>query len=336
MAAGKWVFEPADGSCLETAVQLTVDEYLAEQKNNRVLYDRDYSKEIAASLDSLFRNGKTLMAYENGTPVGFLGLMVGENTDGEGYKTAWGNIGGYGISRQADRGRVASMLFQYLSEMLLPLKVRDYVINVYAHDTEMIKAFIFNQFNIMCTNEIRNLDVPIVTSKSEGFTFKEFSEKESRVHKETLLQLWRDLANHLRQSPTYYLGAEFTDAAYWEHINAPGTRLWAALDETQQVCGVVDTSHDAFCFAWNDTGTLNVGDLYVTPECRGKGAAQSLLQYAAGVLKQENYRRLWVMHGTANPNALHFWGKYFTPFIYQLTRSIDSKIVDLSQDKQLF
>ncbi|MFC1949352.1 GNAT family N-acetyltransferase [Chloroflexota bacterium] len=61
---------------------------------------------------------------------------------------------------------------------------------------------------------------------------------------------------------------------------------------------------------------------------RGKRIAQGLLQYASDILMEDNYKRLWVEHGTTNPNALRFWDKYFTRFTYTLTRSIDRKIVD--------
>jgi GNAT superfamily N-acetyltransferase len=171
--------------------------------------------------------------------------------------------------------------------------------------------------------------VPLITEKIGGITFREFSKSDISEHKERLLQLWRNLANHLRESPTYYNGVEFTDAAYWEHVNNDNTRLFTALDSRRNIIGIVDTSHDEFCFAWSDPATLNVGDLYVEPAYRGKRVAQGLVQYASDVLLKDNFKRLWVMHGTGNPNALRFWSKYFTGFVYQLTRSIDSRIIDL-------
>ena len=328
MFENKYVFKPVDESCLGIAVRLAMDEYHAEQKNVSALYDKDYSPEIKNSLNQLFQNGRGLMVYENDVPVGFLGVFIGDIKDTEGYKTAWGPICDYGIKRGTDRGRIASLLFQHLSELLLPLNVRNFIINIYAHDKEVIKAFVFNQFSIACTDEIKNIDVPFITEKVDGITFTEFSKRDIQEHKETLLRLWRDLANHLQKSPTYYYGAEFTDDSYWEHVNDKNTRLFVALDGAQQIIGIVDMCHDEFCFAWSDAATLNVGDLYVEPVYRGKRIAQGLLQYVSDVLMKDNYKRLWVMHGTGNPNALRFWSKYFTGFVYQLTRSIDKRIVD--------
>ena len=324
----KYVVKPLDESCLKVSVRLTMDEYRAEQRYVSALYDKNYSSEIETGINDLFRNGKAVVVYEHGVPVGFMGAYISDKDTG-GYKTAWGPICDYGIEKGTDRSKIASLLFQHLSELLLPLKVRHYFINVYAHDKEVLDAFVLNQFCIMCTDAIKNIEVPFIAEKIDGITFSEFSKIDIIEHKETLRRLWRDLSNHLRKSPTYYLGVEFTDDAYWEHLNDEKTRLFVALDDSQRIIGVVDTCHDKFSFIWSDAATLNVGDLYVEPEYRGKRVAQSLLQYASDVLKKENFKRLWVMHGSGNPNSLRFWGKYFTGFVYQLARSIDENFFDI-------
>jgi GNAT superfamily N-acetyltransferase len=329
----KYAIKPLDDDSLSSAVRLALDEYRAEQKHVNALYDKDYSLQIEQSINDLFRRGKAVMVFKNDVPVGFLGVFIVENTDNEGYKAAFGPVCDYGIKKGADRGRIASLLFQNLSELLLPLGVRHYAINIYAHDKEVIKSLVLNQFGIMCVNEIKNIEVPILKEKVNGCTFKELSKKEMLEHREILLGMWRALANHLQQSPTYYFGHEFTGDAYWQHINDSGTRLFVARNDLYEIVGVVDTSHDEFCFAWSDAATLNVGDLYIEPDYRGKLVAQGLLQFASNVLIQENYKRLWVMHGTGNPGALRFWGKYFNGFVYQLTRSVDKDIVDLYRGK---
>jgi len=324
----KYVFKPVEESCLSVVVRLAVDEYYAEQKNVSALYDKDYSPEIKNSINELFHNGKGLMIYENDVPVGFIGLFI-DDKDTEGYKTAHSPIYGYGIKKGTNRGIIASLLFQYISEMLLQTNVRHYAIKLYAHDKEVITTFVLNQFGILCTDTIRNIDVPFITEKVDGFAFKEFSKRDIQEHKGTLLRIWRDLAHHLRKSPTYYYGTEFTDDTYWEYVNDNNTRLFAAMDDAQQIIGLIDASRYGNCFANSDVVTVNVGDLYVDRAYRGRRIAQGLLQYVSDILMEDNYKRLWVEHGTTNPNALRFWDKYFTRFTYTLTRSIDRKIVDL-------
>ncbi len=332
MLEQKYLVKPLDESCLNAVIRLVSDEYLAEQSNVRALYDKDYSTEIETGIKALLRDGKAVVAYEHDVPVGFLGMFVSDR-DTKGYTIAWGPIHDYGIKRNSDRGTIASLLFQHLSELLLPLNVRHYMLNIYAHDREVLDSFVLNQFCIMSKDAIKDIEVTFTEQKIDGITFHEFSVTDIQKHKKRLLNLWKALSNHLQKSPTYYYGDEFTDDAYWEHICDENTRLFIARDEFQRIIGIVDTCRDDFSFIWSDAETWNVGDLYVEPRYRGKGVAQGLLQYTSDALKEDGIRRLWVMHGTGNPNALRFWNKYFTVFVYQLTRSIDERIIDLHREQ---
>ncbi len=66
-----------------------------------------------------------------------------------------------------------------------------------------------------------------------------------------------------------------------------------------------------------------MGDVYVIPEYRGSMVAQSMLNYLSNSLAREGVQRLWVEHGTANPNARGFWNKYFIPYTYTMIRDIE-------------
>lgn len=193
-------------------------------------------------------------------------------------------------------------------------------------DTEVISSFVLNQFGILCTDAIKSIDTPFCDTNINILTYYEFAKSNILLHRESLLKLWRNLANHLQASPTYYYGEEFTDDAYWGYINDVNTRLFVASDEGD-IVGILDASCDGNCFANSDKYTMNVGDLYLKSSYRGKNIAQELLQYVSNVLKNENYKRLWVEHGTTNPNAQRFWDRYFSRFTYTLTRNIDERIV---------
>jgi GNAT superfamily N-acetyltransferase len=328
MTDTKYVFKIADSSFLDEAVLLASAEYAAEQKLVNALYAQDDTTEIRQGLEVLLHQGKIITAYKSGTLAGFLGVFYSRPNLADKYDSAWGPIGGYGIGKGPDRSKLASLLFQHLSEELLPFKVRDYTINLYAHDTGVLKSFVLNQFGIICTYAVRDLAGDIPEEKLEGITFREFSREDITKCQEPLLQHWRSLANHLQKSPSYYYGQEFTDISYISHLHEKETRLFTALDSVGNIIGVVDTNRSGF-FPTADDKTLNIADLHIDPVYRGKGVAQGLLNFTCESVKKDGIKRLWVMHGTVNPNALGFWSKYFTPYIYQVTRSIDSRIVDL-------
>lgn len=66
-----------------------------------------------------------------------------------------------------------------------------------------------------------------------------------------------------------------------------------------------------------------MGEAYVIPKYRGNMIAQGMLNYVSDILAKEGARRLWVEHGTANPNARGFWNKYFTTYEYTMIRDIE-------------
>lgn len=75
---------------------------------------------------------------------------------------------------------------------------------------------------------------------------------------------------------------------------------------------------------------MNVADLYIKPEFREYNITTCLLLFVNNALNKEGMNRLWVEHGTTNPTAQRFWGKYFKHFTYTLTRKIDERITFLN------
>jgi GNAT superfamily N-acetyltransferase len=318
--------KPLDMNYIEAATKLAVDSYLCEQQQVNALFNNKYEAEINKSIYELFSCNLGVMAFENNELLGYMAFRLSGYEDYKGYKKAYSPIYGYGIKKDTDRGKIASLLFQYASENLIKLSVRNFEVKVYSHDTEVISSFVLNQFGILCTDAIKNIDTPFCDLNTNILKYCELTKHDILKHKESLLKLWRCLANHLQASPTYYYGEEFTDDAYWEYINDVNTRLFVAMDEGE-IIGIFDASCDGNCFANSDKYTINVGDLYLKNDYRGKNVAQELLQYVSNVLKKENYKRLWVEHGTTNPNAQRFWDRYFSRFTYTLTRNIDERIV---------
>ncbi|MDF2611118.1 MAG: hypothetical protein K0R92_2592, partial [Lachnospiraceae bacterium] len=150
----------------------------------------------------------------------------------------------------------------------------------------------------------------------------ELSKKDILHRRADILILYRSLVKHLQQSPVFYPGKEFMDEVYIQYISSDNTRLFAAFSE-DEVIGIMDASVDKECFLLNNDNVYNVGDLFVQEAYRGKKVAQSLLEYVRSTLFEEGVKKLWVEHGTANPNATGFWNKYFKNYTYTLVRDIE-------------
>lgn len=321
-------FTQWDHRYLDDCVVLAHNQYREEQKSVPALSDKNYEKELRQSLTHLFEIGTGTLAFDRGQLVGYLA-----------FGSAWGNpneskqisspLWGYGIAQGCDRRKVVSLLFQHASETLCKSGVGHYSITVYAHDTDVIASYVVNNFGILCTDTIRMLDLPAGEEQMGLYRYEELPIETRMDHAEGLLELWHSLVRHLRQSPTYYPGEEFTDDLYLNYIQEKDTRVFVARDNEDKgkMIGMIDVSTGGNSFITSENDTRNVGDLYVELKYRGQAVSHGLMRYVISTLQAEGVKRLWVEHGTTNPTAQRFWSKYFQSFTYTLTRSIDGKML---------
>lgn len=186
--------------------------------------------------------------------------------------------------------------------------------------------YVLNKFGILCTDAIRMSDSPICEEPDEEYSYKELTKEEIDIKADFLLDLWRKLVQHLGMSPTYYPGNEFTDSVFLEYVHDESTRVFVVKD-SENIIGMIDVSKDSNSFVTMEKDIMNVGDLYLKKEFRGRNISSQLLLYVNNTLKKEGVKRLWVENGTTNPTAQRFWGKYFNQFTYTLTRKIDERML---------
>ena len=61
---------------------------------------------------------------------------------------------------------------------------------------------------------------------------------------------------------------------------------------------------------------------------RGQNIAAKILAYLCETYQKEGYPIIGVDCETLNPTALHFWGKYFSPYTYTYIRRFDERAKD--------
>ena len=320
-------FKPLKKCYMDQAILLAQENYEIEQQQVAALYNKNYKEDITQAVTGIFENEMGYMALDGDVLIGYLAFPNSwKETDA--IHGTYSPVCGYAIKAGVDRAKIISQLFQRSSEDLIKRGVGRYQITVYAHDSDVIESYVFNQFGILCTDAIKMIQTRFCDALDGSVQYKELTKNEIKKDAYQLIALWRELVKHLQSSPTYYLGAEFTDEVYLDHILNEDTRLFVAKDQ-DRIIGIVDCSKDGNHFATQDEETMNIGDLYVVKSYRGKQIAQSLLQYASDELKKSGCLRLWVEHGTTNPTALRFWDRYFSRYTVTLTRHIDERVVEM-------
>lgn len=302
---------------LDACLMIAKKQYLKECENVEALYEENYEKELIQRLKSHCTKGNGIVCLDENHVCGYLipdREIVEDKLDDITFP-----VWGYGVD-YSNRSKIISFMFQYFAEKVMDINSKvQFSIKIYAHDSEVLSYFSYCQFGFLCTDAIRSTSdtiYPISKVYCKELTKEEIIDKKSEI-----LKLYRRLVEHLQHSPVFYPGKEFTNEIYMQYILCDATRMFATFDGTK-IMGIMDASIDKDCFLLNSDIIYNVGDIYVEEAYRGKAVAQSLLQFVNNTLIKEGVKKLWVEHGTANPNATGFWDKYFENFTYTLVRDI--------------
>ena len=226
---------------------------------------------------------------------------------------------GYGVCAQ-NREKVISRLFQTLAEELAGEKLVHFSMNVYAHDQEIQRLFSFLEFGIQAEVGIYRIEE---VKAVEETCVRKISKDELEDKWDEIWRLLKQLIDHLKKSPVFYRGEEFTEEVYREFFADAGTNVYIAENQGS-IIGLIEANEDTIAPIFEKGEAANVGEAYVLSEYRGTALSQELLYSACKDMAECGCRFAWVEHGTANPNARYFWNKYFQTYRYEMIRTINS------------
>lgn len=268
----------------------------------------DFNEMISSELQEMCLIATDEECYEKG----FIYYRVWTDEDAHCFIPVYGYY--------AENEKTTVRLFQMLAETVVKDKPCDFSVHLYRDDPECINAFHMMQFGTMSEKSLTRLEKADTDTKHSAniavLSKEEISEKWSEIWQAT-----EQLIEHLRKSPVFYPGKEFTESVYKEFFSDESVELIAAEDNGRLV-GIIEWNHENNELLDPDLKSVNVGEAFVCPEYRGTGLALQLLTAAKERAYLAGARYMWVEHGTANPNARGFWNKYFTTYEYELVRRI--------------
>ncbi len=305
---------------------ITKQAYVSYKKEMELRHEvllKEY-EEYQKFIEQELYNISGLVCVEDGVCLGYLLYNTWEEY-GETYCSIpeWG----YGAIEEK-REKIISRLFQELADELVGEKTVHFSMNMYAHDMEIMRLFSFLEFGTQAEVGVRRTES--IGVEDTGCVRK-LSKEELAGRWDEVWSLLTQLINHLKKSPVFYGGEEFTEEVYREFFADTGTRVYIA-EKDEKVIGLIEANEDTIPQVFSDGEAANVGEVYVLPEYRGVTVAQELLERACKDLSKIGYQYAWVEHGTANPNARYFWNKYFATYRYEMIRTIAGRPSD-KEDK---
>lgn len=317
-----FIIKPYEARYSDTLIELAIENYHMERKHTHSLQKDIDTNYFSRNLKELFSKGTCKVALEDNDVVGFLAFDKDTSI-------ATSPLYGYGINH-TKRGEIISKLFQSAASILCENHVEQFWINVYAHDLDVLWTYIMSAFAMDVTDVVRDTNTPIL-SKSVDYEFREIDKSELSKYKLDVIELYRNLINHLRVSPVFYHCKYFLPIEdRFEDFLSDSMRMFAVFDGNKLI-GMVNAEPPDNGFTIEDKEAVGLIDLLVAHEYRRNGIGVALLDFANQELKKSGVKRIFVTHGTINPTARGFWDKYFTNYSYTMMRQIDPDMLGVIQ-----
>ena len=257
---------------------------------------------------------KCISAIKNDKCIGFILFSIHNEGDNK-----WCSIPVWGYG--ADNIQTISFLFTNLAERIVIDKITmNFSVHLYAYDTEIQRLFSYMQFGIMCEKTVRKISKIECNS---NVRVRKMCKEEVLNNWDQIWSLLSQLIHHLRKSPVFYPGKEFTEGVYKDFLSDADTTVYIAEDENGMI-GLIEANLENYDYVFEEKTSINVGEAFVVPQYRGAQVAQALLSFLENDLLNNQIQYDWVEHGTANPNARGFWNKYFETFEYEFIRTIEA------------
>lgn len=269
-----------------------------------------------AYIGQRFPHTKAVVGMEGGLVVG---VLLYRSWEQRGEKHIDIPVYGYG-ARPEQEARIIGRLFQYMARQEAVPGITDFSVHLYAHDMSIQQLFSFMQFGTMAETCIRKASA--IHERSTHYRIQNLSKKEIKENWAPIWSLTGNVIAHLKESPIFYKGTEFTEEGYRAFYMDESTTLFAAYNDSGEMIGIIESNRDENAFVCPDDSSVNVGEVYVLPEYRRSGLSQDLLYYAESFVAEQGAAYMWVEHGTANPNARGFWNKYFDTYQYEMVRQV--------------
>jgi hypothetical protein len=315
-------FEKLHEKYVEDAVKLAQAEYDMEQRQNDALYEKNYHDVLTNSLNEMFKSKYGGVILENGKLSGYLVFLGGQEGHFGNVKGSFSPLSANAVGGE-NRGKIASLLFQHISEEMIKEEILSFAICTYSHNIEIATSLIMNGFGIRCSDAVRNIDKPLNIQLNTDYSYEEIDYSDAGC----LLLLKNSLVRHLRKSPTYFPNEEFSEKDFIALCCRRQSRFFIAKKKSD-IIGYIEIMKGGENFIADEPDMLSICGAYLKENFRGKNVLQSLLSFAIELLKRDDdIKRIGVDCETINPTALRFWGKYFDNYTYSFVRRIDERIL---------
>jgi len=309
---------------IDDAKKLALANYEEERKHVHELP----AIETIPDLAGFAENGLGVTAFKGNNMVGFLCCYEpNDNAFGSTrVKGIFSPMGGNAaVSDTAEnQAKIYAAMYQSAGEKWVRAGAVSHAVCLYAHDMGTQMQFYRYGFGLRCVDAVRSMDL-IECIPCDDYSFTELGLEDcSDVYK-----LGINLNEHQRTSPYFMNRISGTfDQFENDYLTDKVTRYFGAK-KNNELCAYLSLTDGGETFIACGDDYKHINGAFCSPEHRGKGVYQNLLNHVIVVLKNEGITRLGTDFESFNPAGSGFWLKHFKAYTHSVVRRIDENILDL-------
>ncbi len=305
-------------SDIEEVFYIAKKNYYKERIKNPVLPEKINIDFLAG----FGNNNCSVKAYDEGGIIGYLCgtppfLRAFGSTEVSGV---FSPMGSNGITNEKNIN-LYTLLYQKAADLWVKAGAVSHAVSLYSHDVASNELFFKYGFGMRCVDAVRPMkNIDFITN--ENYKYSELDILDYVL----VYPLYLMLFDHHKKSLFFMSRKPETKENFINSCFNNKSRFFAARYK-DNIVAFLKISKDGETFVCSSDDYIHIGGAYCTPDHRGLGIMQSLINYAIPILKSEGYNLLGVDFESINPIACNFWSKYFFSYNQSVVRRIDENIL---------
>jgi ribosomal protein S18 acetylase RimI-like enzyme len=267
-------------------------------------------------LRGLFHSTPGIAALQNGQLAGYMSWLLLDHFRGTDRKGAYCPEWGHAVREEAANS-IYRWMYQEASRQWLAAGCGVYAITLLAGDHAAEKFWFWNGFGMIVVDALRPIQ-PLQIAALEKLILRKARLEDAEIIAVLEVEHYR----HYTAPPISMAPQPPNDAtAYREFLSQPDNQVWLACDGDYPV-GYMRFEPQTFGasdIVQSET-TVAISAAYTRPGYRGQRAALGMLEAGMKFYAEKGYERCSVDFESTNPEASHFWLKYFEPASVSLMR----------------
>jgi ribosomal protein S18 acetylase RimI-like enzyme len=257
-----------------------------------------------------------IVALENGQVGGYLVWFVADRFRGTARKGAYCPEWGHACVAE-NPAAVYRAMYRAAAQAWAEAGCQTHAITVFAGDQDAVEAWFWNGFGLAVVDAARPMR-PLDAPRATGLRIR----PATALDAQDLAALDAEHCRHYAESPVFmppHAGESAADFA--EFLVRPDNSIWLALDGDQLAGFIRFDAHDSDKSASvTSASSVYITGAYVRPACRGRRAAEAMLDAGLRHYAGSAYTCCAVDFESFNPEAAAFWPRYFKPVCFSMMR----------------